>query len=161
MTDYYSRHPDVMSGSHPGKKGHDTLDALLIGLTAPTTVLYKRIDERVDKRVEQGIIGEITKLLKKGYTWDLPSMNTFGYKEWREYFKMLHAKCQIIHGKRLFKDSIQRWKWDEHGYARRQMTWFRKMKDICWLDMSEAGWQEKVETVVGQWYTNRNEKIAV
>ncbi|MCJ7826192.1 tRNA (adenosine(37)-N6)-dimethylallyltransferase MiaA, partial [Patescibacteria group bacterium] len=58
-------------------------DILLIGLTASYPVLYQRIDERVEKRVRQGIVGEVKSLLGKGYSWDLPSMNTFGYKEWK------------------------------------------------------------------------------
>lgn len=123
-------------------------DVLMVGLTAPYPVLYKRIDERVEKRVRNGIVGEIAALLKKGYSWDLPSMSGLGYCEWKAYFDMSHVTCHMSQ-----KDITQRWKWDEHGYARRQMAWFKKMKGICWIDISLAGWQEKVETTVRKWYT--------
>jgi tRNA dimethylallyltransferase len=122
------------------------LNTLIIGLTAAYPVLYERIDQRVEKRVKQGIIEEVTTLLKKGYSWDLPSMNTFGYKEWKDYFILPHNSLLITH-------AIQRWKWDEHGYARRQMTWFKNMKGIWWFNVAQVRWQEKVEARVSSWYT--------
>jgi len=121
-------------------------DRLLIGLTAPHPFLYKRIDARVDKRIKEGIIGEIQTLLKRGYTWDLPSMNTFGYKEWKDYIISSHTTSLLPH-------VIERWKWDEHGYARRQMTWFKKMKGIEWVDIVKEDWQQTVEVKVAKWYT--------
>ena len=120
----------------------------MIGLTAPLKMLYERIDERVGKRVKQGIVDEIKGLVEKGYSWDLPSMNTFGYKEWKNYFNMSRVTCHVSQ-----KDVIQRWKYDEHAYARRQMTWFRKQEGIRWFDVAKPLYKEKVETIVRQWYT--------
>jgi tRNA dimethylallyltransferase len=98
---------------------------MMIGLTAPYQELYKRIDERVEKRVEQGVMLEIQSLHDKGYGWNLPSMSGLGYKEWQEYFNNP--------GEVEKKKAIERWKFDEHGYARRQLTWFRKQKSIKWF----------------------------
>ena len=123
------------------------MNMLILGLTAPYPFLYQRIDRRVEKRVADGVLDEITMLLKKGYTWDLPSMNTFGYKEWKEYFIVPHTS-------HLIPQAMQRWKYDEHGYARRQMTWFKKMNGICWMDIADAHWRKKVESLVGSWYTS-------
>jgi tRNA dimethylallyltransferase len=67
---------------------------------------------------------------------------TIGYKEWKEYFS---AKC-IVHTAK--EEAIRRWKFDEHGYARRQMTWFKKDKRINWFDISKKEWQDKVEKLV-------------
>lgn len=127
----------------------EELNTFIIGLTAPYPFLYQRIDQRVEQRVADGVLDEIRALLKKGYTWDLPSLNTFGYKEWKEYVLLSHAHCRMSQ-----KDVIQRWKYDEHGYARRQMTWFKKMKGIRWTDISDAHWRKKVESLVGSWYTS-------
>jgi len=123
-------------------------NALIIGLTASYPMLYEKIDQRVDKRVKEGIIGEITSLLEKGYSWELSSMNTFGYKEWKDYMLLSHAHCRMSQ-----KDVVQRWKWDEHGYARRQMTWFKKMGGVHMVDITVRSWSEKVEAIVSSWYT--------
>jgi len=149
------------------KNYKDYSSLLLVGLTAPYPVLYKQIDERVEKRVKEGIIKEITSLLGKGYSWNLPSMNTFGYKEWKDYFVKECAQSReagfsfLELKKPQFREwsahsvqsIIQRWKWDEHGYARRQMVWFKKMKGIHWVDIALEGWQKQVETLIQPWYT--------
>jgi tRNA dimethylallyltransferase len=87
--------------------------------------LFKRIDARVKKRVEQGIIHEIEEVVKKGYGWDSPGLNTIGYKEWQLYFE----------GKATKKEAIERWKLNEHAYAKRQETWFKKDKTIQWKSL--------------------------
>jgi tRNA dimethylallyltransferase len=133
-------------------KLEDTKDVLLVGLTASYPILYERIDARVEKRIQEGIIAEISSLLKKGYSWELPAMNTFGYKEWKEFFKPSVFSSQLLDKEKQSK-IIERWKFDEHGYARRQMTWFKKLKGIQWFDISDKYLLEKVETCVNQWYT--------
>ncbi|MEK7801731.1 MAG: tRNA (adenosine(37)-N6)-dimethylallyltransferase MiaA, partial [Pseudomonadota bacterium] len=100
-------------------------DLLCIGLMVSMEVLYRKIDERVEKRVAAGVKDEIQTLLQQGYSWNMPSMNTLGYKEWK------HASSD--------DDAITRWKFDEHAYARRQMTWIRKMHAVFWFDVEKNG----------------------
>lgn len=116
-------------------------DVLFIGLTASFKELYQRIDKRVDKRVSQGIKDEIQTLLHKGYSWELPSMNTLGYTQWRDALSD--------------EDAILKWKYGEHAYARRQMTWFRKVKDIVWFDRSNSRSMYLIEKLVREWYTKK------
>ena len=118
-------------------------DICWIGLTSSFTFLYHRIDKRVEKRVKQGMVEEVKKLLKSGYTWDLPSMSALGYRQWKEYIK----------GDATMEDVIKKWKFDEHGYARRQMTWFKRNKDIYWFDISKDGFEKNIESLVRSWYT--------
>lgn len=119
------------------------LDPLFIGLTAPYKILYQRIDKRVDERVKIGQEVEIKKLLKKGYSWMKSVLGvTIGYKEWQPFFEGKVTKDEVI----------QKWKFAEHGYSRRQMTWFRKDSRICWFNITEQGWQDEVEQLVGSWY---------
>lgn len=125
-----------------GKSKVKKLDPLLIGLTAENEILYEIIDRRVEERVRQGIVEEIKSLLEKGYSWDDPGFNALGYKEWRAYFSGLASKGEVI----------QRWKYDEHGYARRQLTWFRKDKKTRWFDITEDDYKRKVEEIVKKWY---------
>jgi tRNA dimethylallyltransferase len=95
-------------------------DYLVIGLTAPIPVLYKRIDDRFKKRVRQGMKEEIKILLKK-YGKELPSMSAIGL--------------------------------NEHAYARRQLTWFKKQKGIHRFDVTDPEHQNRVAAIVAAWYT--------
>lgn len=117
-------------------------DPLFVGLTASREVLYKRIDERVEKRVRQGIVEEISRLLKKGYSWNLPAMSGLGYRQWKEFFE----------GKETEKEATQKWKYAEHAYARRQLTWFKKDKRIIWYDINDSDYKDKIVAQVSTWY---------
>ncbi len=98
---------------------------LIIGLWAPYDFLYKRIDKRVDERVAGGMAEEKIKLRKYK---SLP--NTLGYKN----------------------EALQKWKFAEHAYARRQMTWWRKQPDINWLDISRGNIPAAAENLIDKWY---------
>lgn len=146
-----SRSTSEVEGTPPEARG-DTSEVkggnvLFIGLTAPYNILYQRTDQRVEERVKQGVEKEIERLLKMGYSWDNSVLGTtIGYREWRDY--MEHETCPPartssrrsragnIEQKR---EVIQRWKFDEHSYARRQMTWFKKDKRIKWFDIADQG----------------------
>jgi tRNA dimethylallyltransferase len=124
-------------------------DFLSLGLIAGKKYLYKRIDARVEKRVQEGIIDEISCLLKKGYSWVLPSMSALGYSQLKEYFEN-NTKDKYLKDK-----IIQQWKSDEHNYAKRQLTWFRKDNRIIWFDISEESYKTQVDERVRQWYTDK------
>lgn len=126
------------------KKGAllETTSILKIGLTAPKLILFKRIDERVERRIQQGTENEVRKLLGQGYTFDLPSMSGMGYRQWQPFIK----------GEATLQEVATRWKLAEHDYARRQLTWFKKDKNIKWFDITRKGWKETVECLVREWY---------
>lgn len=136
---------EIVSGSSARGPLAEEKNVLIIALTAPYKKLYRRIDTRVDMRVSQGITREIDGLLDRGYSWDLPAMNTLGYKQWRDVFTQ-NAPID---------DAIQKWKYDEHAYARRQMTWFRNMPDIEWFDVTDPEVSAQVTRKVWAWYTQK------
>jgi len=123
-------------------------ETLFIGLKASLEILYQRIDKRVEEHLKMGAEKEVRGLLKKGFSWDLPSMSAMGYQEWRPFFE----------GKTNLGEVLTRWKFDEHAYARRQMTWFKKEKQIHWFDITQERWQDKVEKEVFIWYIKDNAK---
>lgn len=123
-------------------------DSLMIGLKAPLKFLYQKIDQRVEEHLKLGAEKEIKALLKKGFTWSFPSMTALGYREWQARFE----------GQATLTDVLTRWQFDEHAYARRQMTWFKKNKKIKWFDISRQGWENRVEKKVAIWYTQGNAK---
>jgi len=121
-------------------------DSLTIGLKAPLKFLYQKINQRVEKQFKKGAEKEIKKLIKKGLSWNLPSMSALGYREWRPIFE----------GQVDLDKVLIRCQFDEHAYARRQMTWFKKQKEVYWFDISRKGWENKVEKQLSVWYTGKN-----
>jgi tRNA dimethylallyltransferase len=119
----------------------NNFNILHLSLTAPTSFLYPRIDARVQKRLKLGLLGEVKNVLKQ-YSWSDPGLNTLAYKEFKNYFSK----------KISLNESIKRWTFDEHAYARRQLTWFKKQKDIFFIDISQSRYQSKIFNLVNKWY---------
>lgn len=90
-------------------------------------VLYERIDRRVDTMIDDGLVDEVKELTKKGLTKDMVSMKGLGYKEIIEYFE----------GALTLDESINLIKKETRHFAKRQLTWFRREKDVIWLDKSK------------------------
>src|SRR3989344_4874180 len=120
------------------------LDILLIGLTASKEVLCNRIDKRVDQRIKDGALDEVKELLKRGYSWDLHAFSSTGIRQLKEYFE----------GKEKLEEAVNKWKLAEKQYAKRQLTWFKKMKDIHWFDIETSNYQKQIEDLVQKWYTS-------
>lgn len=93
---------------------------LKIGLHRDREELNRRINERVDEMISRGLTGEAEKLLPYRHQ---NALNTVGYKELFEYFD----------GKISFEDAVRKIKTNSRRYAKRQLTWFRKDKEIQWF----------------------------
>ncbi|MGN6640260.1 MAG: tRNA (adenosine(37)-N6)-dimethylallyltransferase MiaA [Mucilaginibacter sp.] len=94
--------------------------SIKIGLELPRDVLYQRIDHRVDEMVKQGLVEEVRSFLPYRY---LNALNTVGYSELFDYFD---GKTDLETAIALIKQNTRR-------FAKRQLTWFRKDKDIRWF----------------------------
>jgi tRNA dimethylallyltransferase len=119
-------------------------DVLFIGLTMPREDLYGRIGERVDMRLKQGFENEVNRLITSGVSWKDQSLQTLGYKQWREY----------IVGRITREEAMNFWKQEEKKYAKRQITWFKKERRINWFDVLEVNWRKNVEKLIRGWYSN-------
>ncbi len=109
-------------------KDRPLFDVLQIGIKIDREKLYKKIDQRVDKMIEMGLVKEVQNLTKK-YSFDLPAMSGIGYREIGLY----------LQNKTTLEEAVQRMKFRTHQYARRQMTWFRRDERIEWIeDYEEA-----------------------
>ncbi len=101
-------------------------NTLIIGLTADRTELYRRIDLRVDKMIEQGLVEEVRKLVDMGYDLELPSMSGIGYKQ----------IGMFLRGELTLETAIHQIKTETHRLVRRQYNWFRLIdKRIRWFDV--------------------------
>lgn len=131
------------NGKKENKRPRTDFEVLSIGLTDSLVNLYRKIDDRIEEQIKKGAQKEVEKLIEKGYSWNLPSMTAMGYGEWQNYFE----------GKKEKPEIIKIWKFNEHGYARRQMTWFRKTQNIQWFDIGNPNWSKQVEKLVKDWYS--------
>jgi tRNA dimethylallyltransferase len=109
--------------SKQAKKGKPLYNVLQIAIKTKRDVLYLKIDKRVDEMISEGLVEETKKLIKK-YPSNLPAMSGIGYEEIAEY----------LNNNITLEDAIQKIKYRTHQYARRQLTWFRKDKNIVWID---------------------------
>ena len=101
--------------------------------------LYDRINKRVDKMIENGLLKEVKSLINKGYGKDLNSMNSIGYKELYDYVKEREEISDIStlddESIRDLKNIIDEIKKHSRNYAKRQLTWFRSQKNVMWIEM--------------------------
>jgi tRNA dimethylallyltransferase len=104
------------------RKKEPMYDVLQIGINIEKDELEKRIRKRVDNMIKQGLEKEVKKLSKK-YGFNVPPMQTIGYREWEGYFDKEVG----------LEETIERIKINTIKFAKRQMTWFRKDKTIKWI----------------------------
>ena len=103
-------------------------DSLTLGLTMDRDRLYDRINRRVDIMMEQGLLNEVAQLREKGYSLELKSMQSIGYRHMGMY---LRGEVDLDEAVRLLKRDTRR-------YAKRQFTWFRKEPGLIWIQPSET-----------------------
>jgi len=105
-------------------------NTLELGLTWPRTVLYDRINQRVDEMMAQGFLDEVRQLLASGYGMDLKSMQSLGYRH----------LAAVIKGDLRLADAVTTLKRDHRRYAKRQLTWFGARQSVHWLtpDQTES-----------------------
>ncbi|MBI2596022.1 tRNA dimethylallyltransferase [Candidatus Daviesbacteria bacterium] len=125
-------------------RGVTPANVLKIGLKASREMLNQRIDARVLSRMDQGMVEETEQLHKDGLS--ISRMRELGleYGVLADYLEGNIDKEQLV---KMMQIKI-------HRYAKRQMTWFNKEKDVRWFDISRAGWQEKVAKLALYWYNN-------
>ncbi|MBO4919591.1 MAG: tRNA (adenosine(37)-N6)-dimethylallyltransferase MiaA [Erysipelotrichaceae bacterium] len=125
----YNKHHTGISQIKARQQHKPLYDCLIIGLTADRDELYRRIDNRVDQMISDGLVNEIESLLKQGVTFDDRCMQGIGYKEWKEYFA----------GEKTAEECIEQIKINSRHFAKRQYTFFRNQLDVKWFsDISEA-----------------------
>jgi tRNA dimethylallyltransferase len=121
--------------------------SLLIGLTAPRAKLFRRIDLRVDKMIENGLVDEVRSLIEKRYSLDLPAMSGIGYRQIVRY----------INGELDLKTAIQQIKYENHRFVRRQQNWFKPRDNrIHWFDITDGTMEEKATALVAEFISRDN-----
>jgi tRNA dimethylallyltransferase len=99
---------------------------LIIGLTMDRTILHHRIDSRIDKMMELGLVEEVKNLMNMSYSLNLPSMSSIGYRQIGEF----------LEGKVTLEAAGQQIKFESHRLVRQQYNWFSPKDDrIKWFDV--------------------------
>ncbi len=103
-------------------------DFKIIGLTMDKKELFKRIELRVDKMLEKGLLNEVRGLLEKGYAPELSSMQAIGYKEIIEH---LQGQCSL-------EEAVEQIKTNTKKFVKKQYTWFRAFKNVEWVELTPS-----------------------
>lgn len=107
-------------------KKQRNFNCIKIGLELPREILYERINARVDKMMENGLLEEAESLIPYKH---LSALQTVGYRELFDFFD----------NKISFENAVALIKQNSRNYAKRQMTWFKKDKEMNWVDMQDEG----------------------
>lgn len=95
--------------------------------------LYTRIDKRVEEMIEEGLEQEVRTLKDAGYTKDMVSMQGLGYKEMLDY---LNGGCSL-------EEAVSIIKRDTRHFAKRQITWFKRERDVLWINKQDYQYDEE------------------
>jgi tRNA dimethylallyltransferase len=120
---------------------NDKYTYLHLSLTAPNDYLFSKVDARIEARLDSGLLTEIKSLLKH-YKWTDPGLNTLAYKEFKPYF--LQPSPQTL------DQSLAQWRHDEHAYARRQKTWFKKQPNIKFIDITQPDYLQQAFELISR-----------
>ena len=112
-------------------------------LTDERSRLYERIDRRVDEMMEAGLEEEVRRLRDKGYTRELVSMQGLGYKEILDY---LEGDCTL-------EEAVYRIKRDTRHFAKRQITWFKRERDVIWINQKDYDYDKQriLQKILHEW----------
>lgn len=118
--------------SETDKKERPDYDVLVLGVTFPIEEIYQRIDARLGSRLQEGMVREIESLRQAGVSWK--RLEEFGL-EYRYISRYLRGLLTFEQAEEQLKNEI-------HHFAKRQLTWFKRNKDIKWI--SDQGEAEKL-----------------
>ena len=139
--EYYHYHNEQISKHNEAEREKASIyNSKYFVLTMNRATLYERINRRVDIMRNMGLLEEVRNLRDKGYGSELTSMQAIGYKE-------IYAALSKIENDGIFKDSneynqiindaFEEIKLNTRHFAKRQLTWFRRERDVIWLNKDE------------------------
>lgn len=117
----------ALSGEQVNQYGasESPYDALVVGLEMERSALYARINKRVDIMLAQGLEQEVRSLLERGISPDCQSMQSIGYRQMVWY----------LYGSMPYDEAVEKLKQATRNFAKRQITWYKKMPYIKWLTL--------------------------
>ena len=133
--EFYHQNHSPISAHNQEQKEHETpYNLAYFVLNVPRDLLYRRIDERIDEMMKEGLLEEVQNLKNMGYHRGMVSMQGLGYKEILAY----------LDGEYPLEEAVRILKRDTRHFAKRQLTWFRREKDAIWMNKDEYGYDEEL-----------------
>ena len=127
-----------------GRRRGEPVPALRIALTTERACLHRKIDERVEQQIRDGLIEEARAVLEMGFDPGLPPLAGLVYRE----------ASAVVHGRMTLDDARRRMKETTHAYAKRQYTWLRKDPLVRWVETEPEAFEE-VSSAVGEYLASR------
>ncbi len=115
-------------------------DALIFAIDTDREVLYRRINDRVDRMMKEGLVDEVKRLCEMGVDRSTTAMQAIGYKEVLEYLK----------GNLNIDETVELIKQESRRYAKRQLTWFRRNEKINWVKLNESDGMKNIFKMCSQ-----------
>lgn len=121
------------------KSNESPYDFIVFGLNMKRKKLYDQINKRVDYMVENGVFEETKKIMDSGISLEAQSMQSIGYRQIVEFYTGKYSK----------EEAINNLKQATRNFAKRQLTWYRKMPYINWIEIEDyKGYEEIVEIMM-------------
>lgn len=124
------------------KSNEQIYDGPVIGITMDRTFLYDRINKRVHVMIEQGLKTEVERILASGVPETAQALKGIGYKE---MIPVIHGTCSLAEAEMLIAKNTRH-------FAKRQLTWYKRMPYIHWISGDTKTWLEEAESYVNSWY---------
>lgn len=137
--EFYEQTGDRISRHNEEQHGKESAyNSAYFVLTQERTLLYRRIEQRIDSMIEEGLVEEVRSLMAEGCTAGMVSMQGLGYKEILSY---LNGECTLA-------EAISVLKRDTRHFAKRQLTWFKRERDVLWFDKGAYADEEAILTAM-------------
>jgi len=130
-----------LSSLHKQNQDMPVFDHRLYVLSRPRSELYYRINLRVEKMVQEGLLEEVRSYLAEGWSHDNPAIKALGYSD-----LIAAEKGQIT-----LEDALRTMQQKSRNYAKRQETWFRSMKNSTWIHCEEMTTAQIAEKIIDDW----------
>jgi tRNA dimethylallyltransferase len=140
-----------LSEFHAEQRTQPPFHVTQVGLVWERQTLYARINERVDRMVERGLVAEVQRLLQSGYDERLNSLNSVGYKE-----IISHLRGEIS-----LERAVEQIKQNTRNFAKRQMTWFRTDQRIDWLTLDADSNLDEVARAIAESFLARTKESRI
>lgn len=127
---------DIPFSQQPQAEAEAHFQYRVASLTMDRQVLYQRIEQRVDRMLEDGLVEEVHALLGSGIPADAQALKGLGYKELIPY---LQGSCSL-------EEAVYQLKLGTRHYAKRQLTWMRREEDVFWVDSLHPESYQQLET---------------
>lgn len=132
---------DDFSNFENAQSKYSKYDSKIYILSLERSILYNRINSRVDTMINNGLVDEVKDLLSKGLTNQHQSMKAIGYRQIISY----------LTNDLSLDDAVDLIKRDSRRYAKRQFTWFKKYKDAKWLDVESQDIEKLTEQILNDY----------